>query len=119
MKLCENCSAHHKRCKKFKEHSIIDIEGASNEELLEDEVLKCPQHGRELGLHCRTCSVRACFDCVVSVHKDHSFRSLEQVMVEKVNTLDKILQQSETVCQEYEEHFHKMEYFHKNATGSR
>ena len=118
MKLCESCSAHHKWCARFQDHSIIDIEGASNDELLEDEAPKCPHHQRKLELYCQTCSVRACNDCI-GQHRDHRFRSLKEVNAEELKVLEDSLQESETVSQRYEEHLQKMEDFHRNASDER
>merc|ERR1712013_455130 len=33
LKLCESCTVHHKKCVRFKDHSIQSIQSASNEQL--------------------------------------------------------------------------------------
>ena len=116
MKLCESCTNHHKRCAKYKHHSVQTLEGVSNEELCDDAAL-CSEHGLELKLFCETCQVVVCVDCIAS-HLRHPFVPLDRIVGGVSDQLQKSLSKSDQVFNEYEGYLGAIEEFERKAHES-
>lgn len=82
--LCVQCVAAHRRTRLTKEHEVItlnDLQGQEGQDkLLTHRPLFCSTHEREvLKYFCETCDEPLCRECLIVVHREHSYGYLKDV----------------------------------------
>jgi len=118
LKLCEPCCAHHKRCAKFKNHTILGIQGVSNDDLMEEVEVACTRHSKKFELYCEKCEVRCCVECVGD-HRGHLFIPLKEVTDQKFRSMEDSLLQTESLCEQYDEHLSNLEQTNNETAAER
>ena len=80
--LCENCNT--TRHWKVQSHYVIRIEEFL--EMLASDLASnsCQIHGKQLMMHCSTCSSQVCQDCIIKDHSKH------KLTVQKTRTLEQM-----------------------------
>ena len=83
--MCIFCHEHHKRNRKWFEHSMVglDQEGAKQlQSTMKPKEYYCSQPNHEdnkLNYYCETCTLLVCRDCTTLAHKDHVVTELSTV----------------------------------------
>uniref|UniRef100_A0A8D0HIH9 Tripartite motif containing 66 n=1 Tax=Sphenodon punctatus TaxID=8508 RepID=A0A8D0HIH9_SPHPU len=81
--LCSSCTEEHRHGKETAEHFLsVPLKGCSGAEGGANEFsLFCPVHSQEtLKLFCETCDVLTCRCCLLTEHKEHRIRHLEEAL---------------------------------------
>uniref|UniRef100_A0A8D0CET2 Tripartite motif containing 66 n=1 Tax=Salvator merianae TaxID=96440 RepID=A0A8D0CET2_SALMN len=81
--LCSLCTEEHGHSKETGDHFLpLSLKGCSGaEEDTSEYLLFCPMHTQEtLKLFCETCDALTCRCCLLTEHKDHRFRHLQEAL---------------------------------------
>eukprot|EP00961_Rhodomonas_salina_P115746 1557937-Rhodomonas_salina.1 len=80
--LCQICSDHHDRSKRFRTHALVSVSEIRDKRLAAPKGKRfCEKHTqKELRLYCTTCEMLVCDDCcLITDHKSHDFNLLGEV----------------------------------------
>ncbi|NXX88634.1 TRI66 protein, partial [Centropus bengalensis] len=81
--LCSSCTEEHRHRKENEDGFIsVSLKGCTEtEDEASDFSLCCPLHTQEpLKLFCETCDTLTCRSCLLTEHKDHRFRHLDEAL---------------------------------------
>ena len=76
--MCTFCHEHHKRSRKLLKHTMVGLDQEGASQLLamakpREHYCSQPNHGDNvMDLHCETCSLIVCRDCITDSHQDHA-----------------------------------------------
>ncbi|NXE15573.1 TRI66 protein, partial [Lophotis ruficrista] len=81
--LCSSCTEEHKHGNEIGDHFLsVSLKGCTATEDEANEVsIFCPVHTQEpLKLFCETCDTLTCHSCLLTDHKEHRFRHLDEAL---------------------------------------
>ncbi|XP_053925089.1 tripartite motif-containing protein 66 [Cuculus canorus] len=78
--LCSSCTEEHRHGKENEDRFLsVSLKGCTDE--ASEFSLCCPVHTQEpLKLFCETCDTLTCHSCLLTEHKDHRFRHLDEAL---------------------------------------
>jgi DNA-binding beta-propeller fold protein YncE len=84
--ICHDHETLHIKCKKTKDHTLTSLEGVSKQEIIiktKKLLTQCEKHKDEsLKFSCE-CGQLICRDCALNEHKDHEYRTIEEIVSEE------------------------------------
>ena len=78
----------------------------------------CTRHGKKFELYCEKCEVRCCTKCI-SDHQCHKVVHLDDVIDQKYNSMEESLLQTESVCEQYDQHISNLEQMNNETAEER
>ncbi|XP_065902787.1 E3 ubiquitin-protein ligase TRIM71-like isoform X2 [Dysidea avara] len=93
--LCQDCARCHKKMKTLQQHNCVSLEELKSLKSLNalEKPEFCRQHPeKKVKLFCLTCQVLICKDCVLVLHKDHSYNFIDTVSKDERSVLAKALE---------------------------
>lgn len=112
LKLCEDCAFHHKKCVRYDNHKIENIQDVSHESLVETKILICTRHEQKLRYFCETCQIPTCCDCKLSkVHRNHPFTLMDEIIDEKREQLKNLIDEARRRITKYEPYIKRVTEF--------
>jgi len=92
-KFCSLCTSYHQRSKKFKSHTIFEIDDVSRSVLYQGRAKTCSTHDIILRYFCDDCKRSTCHDCTISSkHDNHTYFLLDDIVLENKNELHDLLE---------------------------
>uniref|UniRef100_A0A8C7EFH5 RING-type E3 ubiquitin transferase n=1 Tax=Nothoprocta perdicaria TaxID=30464 RepID=A0A8C7EFH5_NOTPE len=90
--LCSSCTEEHRHSKETGDPFLsASMKGSTNEEASELSLF-CPMHTQELlKLFCETCDTLTCRSCLMTEHKEHRFRHLDEALQNQRVILENVI----------------------------
>ncbi|XP_071618077.1 tripartite motif-containing protein 66 [Heliangelus exortis] len=92
--LCSSCTEEHRHDKETGDHFLsVSLKGCTaTEEAAGEFSLFCPEHTKEpLKLFCETCDTLTCHSCLLTEHKEHRFRHLDEALQNQRIILENVI----------------------------
>ncbi|NXK29321.1 TRI66 protein, partial [Arenaria interpres] len=92
--LCSTCTEEHRHVKEAGDHLLsVSLKGCTATEDEASELsLFCPVHTQEpLKLFCETCDTLTCRSCLLTEHKEHRFRHLDEALQNQRVILENVI----------------------------
>ncbi|KFO96784.1 Tripartite motif-containing protein 66, partial [Calypte anna] len=92
--LCSSCTEEHRHDKETGDHFLsVSLKGCTaTEEAAGELSLFCPEHTQEpLKLFCETCDTLTCHSCLLTEHKEHRFRHLDEALQNQRIILENVI----------------------------
>uniref|UniRef100_A0A8C3JBF3 RING-type E3 ubiquitin transferase n=1 Tax=Calidris pygmaea TaxID=425635 RepID=A0A8C3JBF3_9CHAR len=90
--LCSTCTEEHRHVKEAGDHLLsVSLKGSTENEASEFSLF-CPVHTQEpLKLFCETCDTLTCRSCLLTEHKEHRFRHLDEALQNQRVILENVI----------------------------
>ncbi|XP_052098328.1 E3 ubiquitin-protein ligase TRIM33-like [Mytilus californianus] len=77
--LCDTCKMTHENIPATENHEVLSTKSILPRPSIRINSKMCKFHGKSLSLHCSTCDVLICMDCILEKHNTHKFGDIESI----------------------------------------
>lgn len=77
--MCDTCKMTHENIPATENHEVLSTKSILPRRSIRTNSKMCKCHGKSLSLHCSTCDVLICMDCILEKHNTHKFGDIESI----------------------------------------
>lgn len=77
--LCDTCKMTHENIPATENHEVLSTKSILPRRSIRINPKNCKLHGKSLSLHCSTCDILICIDCILEKHNTHTFGDIGSI----------------------------------------